>query len=264
MAALGAKDFLLVEGPPGTGKTTFIVELVFQVLKRNPDARILLTSQTHVALDNAIEQIRKENSEWRIVRIGDVENSRISAASNDLLLSNQMEAWRAEALRKGSQFIENWAVKHNISKHDFDISSSLRKLSLANGGAKQLAGLISSREKQMADLIGTNPLAPTPNETRDPEEIAQIKEDIAKMRTDLKGYNSEQVRLKDNLRKLDSMLDEIVELPDEDLRVWAEDYCPANAEYKDFKRLCSNRSWHMCWHGYSRHSGCRIRFVYCG
>jgi superfamily I DNA and/or RNA helicase len=33
------------------------------------------------------------------------------------------------------------------------------------------------------------------------------------------------------------MLDEIVELPDEDLRVWAEDYCPANAEYKDFKRL---------------------------
>jgi hypothetical protein len=171
------------------------------------------------------------------VRIGDVENSRISAASNDLLLSNQMEAWRAEALRKGSQFIENCAVKHNISKHDFDISSSLRKLSLANGGAKQLAGLISSREKQMADLIGTNPLAPTPNETRDPEEIAQIKEDIAKMRTDLKGYNSEQVRLKDNLRKLDSMLDEIVELPDEELRAWAEDYCPANAEYKDFKRL---------------------------
>jgi len=171
------------------------------------------------------------------VRIGDVENSRISAGSNDLLLSNQMEAWRTEALKKGSQFIEDWAVKHNISKRDFDISTSLRKLSLANEAAKQLAALISLREKQMADLVGTNPLATTHNETRDPEEIAQIKEDMAKLRTDLKGYNSEQVGLKDSLRKLDSMLDEIVELPDEELRVWAEDYCPANAAYKEFKRL---------------------------
>jgi serine/threonine protein kinase len=50
-SALGASDILVVQGPPGTGKTRFITELVVQVLRRTPDAKILLTSQTHVALD---------------------------------------------------------------------------------------------------------------------------------------------------------------------------------------------------------------------
>ncbi len=45
--ALGSDDILLVEGPPGTGKTTFISELIVQTLKSNARARILLTSQTH-------------------------------------------------------------------------------------------------------------------------------------------------------------------------------------------------------------------------
>src|SRR5262249_29488824 len=57
--ALGLIDLLVVEGPPGTGKTTFIAETVVQALRQNPQARILISSQTHVALDNAIERISK-------------------------------------------------------------------------------------------------------------------------------------------------------------------------------------------------------------
>ena len=56
-AALGARDFVIVEGPPGTGKTSMITELVAQYLRRAPKAKILIVSQTHVAVDNALDRL---------------------------------------------------------------------------------------------------------------------------------------------------------------------------------------------------------------
>ena len=88
--ALGTKDFLLVEGPPGTGKTTFITEIVLQTLKLNPDARILLiSSQTHVALDNAVERLQKFQGNLKIVSLGRLEDSRIASTVKPLVLENQ-------------------------------------------------------------------------------------------------------------------------------------------------------------------------------
>ncbi|MGH8527351.1 MAG: AAA domain-containing protein, partial [Gammaproteobacteria bacterium] len=73
--ALGSPDFFIVEGPPGTGKTTFIAELVAQELRHNPLSRILLTSQTHVALDNALERLRELPGDPRLVRLGRASNN---------------------------------------------------------------------------------------------------------------------------------------------------------------------------------------------
>ena len=55
--ALNAKDLFLLQGPPGTGKTTAIVEMVLQTLRHNPNARILICSETHVAVDNALDRL---------------------------------------------------------------------------------------------------------------------------------------------------------------------------------------------------------------
>ena len=77
--AIGTTSFLLVQGPPGTGKTTFIAEAVLQFLERNPTARILLTSQTHVALDNAAERIRALSKDIRILRLGLLSEQRVSS-----------------------------------------------------------------------------------------------------------------------------------------------------------------------------------------
>jgi superfamily I DNA and/or RNA helicase len=68
-----------VEGPPGTGKTTFITELVLQTLRANPNARVLLTSQTHVALDNSLERIVGQSGlAVSAVRIGQEDDERIA------------------------------------------------------------------------------------------------------------------------------------------------------------------------------------------
>lgn len=57
--ALACQDLFFLQGPPGTGKTTAIVEIVLQTLHHNPAARILITSETHVAVDNALDRLCK-------------------------------------------------------------------------------------------------------------------------------------------------------------------------------------------------------------
>lgn len=45
----------LLKGPPGTGKTTIIVEIIRQAIHKNQ--RVLLTSQTHQAVENVLEKL---------------------------------------------------------------------------------------------------------------------------------------------------------------------------------------------------------------
>ena len=58
--AMQCNSLFLLQGPPGTGKTTAIVEVVLQTLRANPNARILITSETHVAVDNALDRLSRE------------------------------------------------------------------------------------------------------------------------------------------------------------------------------------------------------------
>ncbi len=74
--ALNTPDFAFLEGPPGSGKTTAICELILQLIAQ--DKRVLLCASTHVAVDNVIERLMVEDSPHRDqvipVRIGDKNN----------------------------------------------------------------------------------------------------------------------------------------------------------------------------------------------
>lgn len=69
--ALSTSDFMILEGPPGSGKTTAIVELIYQLTKQGK--RILLSSSTHVAIDNVLERLKEKKMLTNIfpVRVGD-------------------------------------------------------------------------------------------------------------------------------------------------------------------------------------------------
>ncbi len=75
--ALNTPDFAILEGPPGSGKTTTILEILHQATKRGQ--KILLVASTHVAVDNVLEKIdeeRQKGEELHIfpIRIGRVED----------------------------------------------------------------------------------------------------------------------------------------------------------------------------------------------
>lgn len=108
---LGTRDLFLLQGPPGTGKTTVIAELVLQIIKRTPKARILITSQSHVAVDNALEKIKelaKELPGDAIARIGKASKVKIP----ELLLENHLKSWRDQIIEKTSaRIVEYEAIK---------------------------------------------------------------------------------------------------------------------------------------------------------
>ena len=65
--ALGAKDFFLIHGPPGTGKTRTLTELIVQLVKRGK--KVLATADSNIAADNLILNLSKYPN-LKIVRIG--------------------------------------------------------------------------------------------------------------------------------------------------------------------------------------------------
>lgn len=72
--ALGESVLSLIQGPPGTGKTQVIAELCLQFFQENPGVRILVCSETHVAVNNLLSRIADYSKDMRIVRIRDKEN----------------------------------------------------------------------------------------------------------------------------------------------------------------------------------------------
>ncbi|CAI7677567.1 unnamed protein product [Penicillium manginii] len=64
--ALASKDIALIHGPPGTGKTHTIIELIIQMVQRNK--RILVCGPSNISVDNIVERLAPKKVP--VVRVG--------------------------------------------------------------------------------------------------------------------------------------------------------------------------------------------------
>ena len=64
--ALSAQDLAVIHGPPGTGKTTTVVELIIQAIERGD--KVLACAPSNTAVDNLLERLI--NAKQRVVRVG--------------------------------------------------------------------------------------------------------------------------------------------------------------------------------------------------
>lgn len=104
--ALGVKDVFLIQGPPGTGKSTVITEITCQILKNNPNDKILITSQSNVAVDHVINKIVPLLPEQRIIRIG--RSEKISAESKNLIMTEQLNKWVDEVKESSEKGLKKY------------------------------------------------------------------------------------------------------------------------------------------------------------
>lgn len=148
--ALGAEDFIVVEGPPGTGKTAFIAELILQFLKKKPDARVLLTSQTHVALDNAIGRLQKANAGLTIVRIARADDPRVGAEGQPHVLERQMDQWAKSVIGRSDQFVRDWAAHRGIDQSNLLLGLRLQRLIAARKEEQHTRQELREFQSQMA------------------------------------------------------------------------------------------------------------------
>lgn len=64
--ALAAREVALIHGPPGTGKTHTLVEVILQLVRRGQ--RVLVCGPSNIAVDNIVERLAKH--QVAIVRLG--------------------------------------------------------------------------------------------------------------------------------------------------------------------------------------------------
>ena len=149
--AVSTNDLFLIQGPPGTGKTSVIAEIVQQILKRDPGARILLTSQSNVAVDHALTQIASAAAESppKMVRIG--RPDRIGHGGERWTLAERTRAWREDVLERFAP------VENELRLAEREVRRAARDVSSAEAMNVEVAADLEewiAEARDIADQLG--------------------------------------------------------------------------------------------------------------
>jgi ATP-dependent RNA/DNA helicase IGHMBP2 len=108
--ALSAEDVAILHGPPGTGKTTTLVELIRQITRSGQ--RVLAVAPSNLAVDNLFEKLLAEGE--KAIRVGHPARVRPELRQNTLdgLVENHPDYKLARKLAR-----EAYALRANASKY---------------------------------------------------------------------------------------------------------------------------------------------------
>ncbi|MEG4323763.1 AAA domain-containing protein [Microcoleus sp. AT3-A2] len=105
--ALATEDIFLIQGPPGTGKTSVITEIILQILDKYPNDKILISSQSNVAVDNVLTRLsRVASKEIKCVRIGREE--KIEEDARQFEIEKAILNWQKLIQSKSLAYWENY------------------------------------------------------------------------------------------------------------------------------------------------------------
>nr|XP_016441859.1 PREDICTED: DNA-binding protein SMUBP-2-like isoform X2 [Nicotiana tabacum] len=135
--ALSSKNVILLHGPPGTGKTTTVVEIILQEAKRG--SKILACAASNIAVDNIVERLVPHRV--KLVRLG--HPARMLPQVLDSALDAQVlrgdNSALANDIRKEMKTLNGKLLKAKDRNAKRDIRRELKALSKEERKRQQLA-----------------------------------------------------------------------------------------------------------------------------
>lgn len=123
--ALAAHDVAIVHGPPGTGKTTAIVELIRQAMRRGE--KVLACAPSNLAVDNLLERLLAHGE--KAVRLGHPARvlPALRAHTLDLLVEDHPDRRQARKLAKRAFALFRQAGKFTRAKPEPGARQAMRQ-----------------------------------------------------------------------------------------------------------------------------------------
>lgn len=130
--AMSAQDIAIIHGPPGTGKTTTVVELIRQAVARGE--RVLACAPSNTAVDNMLERLAATRT--NVIRIG--HPARVAAPLRDFTLDALVEGHElmrvarnlyreADQLQRKSTRFTRAAPEYGAKRQQRDEARELRR-----------------------------------------------------------------------------------------------------------------------------------------
>lgn len=206
--AVGVQDVYLIWGPPGTGKTTIVPEIVRNYIRLHEDTKILICSYTNRAVDNMVMKLfdRCKNI---IVRFG---SSTLTEKYKDALFDEPLEKKRKAIERRIAEKFKRLLspLKREKKEKEKEVESKNREKGWLEEKKKRikreieaLNAEISRFEKQMTDKEHTLLKANLEEEiVRINGQSQEDRDNLIELPAKKKGINEEIKELEKHVSKL--------------------------------------------------------------
>jgi ATP-dependent RNA/DNA helicase IGHMBP2 len=150
--ALSARDIALIHGPPGTGKTTTLVELIRQAVARGQ--KVLACAASNLAVDNLLEKLVAANE--KAIRLGHPARvlAELQQHTLDLMVDAHPDVKIARKLVKDAMALRASAAKYTRAKPEKGARQAMRaEASELLGDARRLERKVVSHLLDSATVI---------------------------------------------------------------------------------------------------------------
>ena len=118
------KDLGVIHGPPGTGKTTTVVELILQATARG--LKVLATAPSNIAVDNMVERLGGKVKVCRVGHPARLMESTMKYSLDNLVKSTQQQKFSSEALKEIEKIQRNILKNKGNSRENRSLMRELR------------------------------------------------------------------------------------------------------------------------------------------